>query len=145
MTVRATRVTAKSSKRDVGSGFMQSVIPLLKEYTAKLQDCVREADQLRDELIQCLDGNLNGNGARSHTEFRALRGQHIEQRLERIQSRVQRLTPPIEDLDRRVSQMIEHGQLDSELDRVDLKLRLNDLEDALLAAQSIDTHVPAPA
>jgi hypothetical protein len=124
---------------------MQSVIPLLKEYTAKLQDCVREADQLRDELIQCLDGNLNGNGASSHTEFRALRGQQIEQRLERIQSRVQRLTPPIEDLDRRVSQMIEHGQLDSELDRVELKLRLNDLEDALFAAQSIDTHAPPPA
>ena len=97
--------------RDVGTGFMQAAIPLLKEYTEKLNSGVREAGKLLDRAET------------SNSEI-------LKERLKAVADRLGQLAEAVDGLDRRVSQMIEHGRLDFEIDRVELELRLNELEAA---------------
>lgn len=101
------------SNRDFGSGFMAAVVPLLREYTDKL-------NRAADDDLRVHDPDPPSAAERERLWRDIKRGELI--RLH------ERITAPVDDLRRRVSQMIEHGALDSELDRVELKLRLTDLE-----------------
>ena len=116
--------------KDSGEQFVLAVIPLMKEYTQKLELIVQQADSLHESFLKAMPG----------TEHQMRR---VQRQLQGMSVRASRLSSPVIELNRRVSQMIEHGQLDSELDRVELKLRLAELENATDAALQIETHIPS--
>lgn len=124
--------------RDAGSGFMNSAVPLMQEYTKRLQDLVADADDVRQALVK-----LSSRDNRLDPQLAELEFQYLNSRTELIKERFQHLRPPVEDLDRHVSQMIEHGHLEANIDRVELKLRLTDLELALFAAERL-LNLPMP-
>ncbi|REJ80019.1 MAG: hypothetical protein DWQ34_09145 [Planctomycetota bacterium] len=135
--------TRTSTKKSVGNGFVEHATPLLREYTAKLEESVRNADELHDlYYLAELENGESERGSSASKRLQDERRRSIRERLARIQSRVKKLTPAINQLDRQVSQMIEHGELGSELERVELKLRLNELEDMLAAARKIKSSFP---
>ncbi len=126
-------MTARTSaKRGYGNDFMDAVIPLLKEYTSKLQECAVEVDKVRRWYEGKASERQNGTSR-----------EYLASWIDSIRFRVERLRGPVEELDRRVSQMIEHGELDSELDRLELQIRLAELEGVLRAAIVIaNTNLP---
>lgn len=124
--------TDLQNDKDVGDGFMAAAIPLLKEYSKKLND---EA-ALTYQLLEITRSPDPAQPSDHIDRFRSM----LRERAFIIQSRVQKLLPAVEELDRRVSQMIQHGSLESEMDRVELRLRLADLEAAMdEAVQASDT------
>jgi len=121
--------TKTSDNKDVGEQFVRAAVPLMKEYTEKLEKIVKEAESLQQAFTKTPPKG-------EHQTRRA------QEQLSRIEERASRLSSAVDELNRRVSQMIEQGQLDSELQRVELKLRLAELENAMNAAQWIDTTIP---
>lgn len=121
--------TSRSRNKDVGEQFVQAVVPLMKEYTQKLECIVQQAEQIHQDVLR---GEVDGSRFRKSAQ----------EQLGRIRNRATRLASSVQELIRRVSQMVEHGQLDSEVDRVELKLRLADLEIAIHAAKQISAQLP---
>jgi hypothetical protein len=96
--------------------FVDRVIPLLKEYTEKLNGIKMEANKLRRPTST---------------------GVSLDHRVwNDLQTKLQALTPPAKSLAQHVSQKLEHGALD-EVDRLELWLRLAEFEHALLAAEKV--------
>ncbi|MCH8829211.1 MAG: hypothetical protein IID45_06495 [Planctomycetes bacterium] len=122
--------TKTENNKDVGEQFVRAVVPLLKEYTEKLEQIVQQADSIHKSLSKT-----------SHWEEYQIR--RARRQLQGMKKRASRLSPPVNDLNRRVSQMIANGRLDSELDRLELKLRLAELENAMDAAKDIDINLPS--
>lgn len=122
--------TKTSGNKDAGGQFVRAVVPLMKEYTEKLERIVKRADSLQQEFSKTPP---KGDEKKRRAQDQLLR----------IHDQASRLASAVNELNRRVSQMIEHGQLDSELDRVELKLRLAELENATTAAQEIDLQLPS--
>ena len=97
------------SSRQTGDEFTLKVIPLLIDYTQKLN---RIVDQTMEHLAVF----------RSHPKDA---GQRAE--AERTISLLKTLLSPCHDLAQMVSQRIEHGKL-GEVERIELRLRLAELE-----------------
>jgi hypothetical protein len=121
--------TKTGGNKDVGEAFVRAAVPLMKEYTEKLEKFVQEAESLQQAFSK--------SPPKGEDDQR-----RAKERLSRIEDRASHLSFAVDELNRRVSQMIEQGQLDSELQRVELKLRLAELENAMNAARWIDTTVP---
>ena len=100
--------------------FVATALPLLQEYTAKLDALV---DQVQ-ELISRRTDELSER----QKEIQIQRGWILHHRIHRLASATA-------DLARRVSQFVEHGDLDDN-SRFELRLRLADLEAAREAALS---------
>jgi len=121
--------TKTDDNNDTGEQFVQAAIPLMKEYTEKLEKFVQQAESLQQAFSKSPP-----KGKHEH--------RRATERLSRIEEQASHLSFAVDELNRRVSQMIEQGQLDSEIQRVELKLRLADLENAMNAANRIDTTPP---
>lgn len=105
--------------------FAEGVIPLLKEYTQKLADITRAAREVWQEVVTSADGKI-------HNPIRSVR----QADLRRLDRQEHRLRPAVLELARRVSQMLEHANLDS-VHSVEMRLRLAELEHELEASRSM--------
>lgn len=104
--------------RERADPFVATALPLLREYTTKLDSLV---DQVQDLVSREADDISN-------------RQKEIQKRQGLIlMNRIDRLAKSTADLARRVSQFVEHGDLDDN-SRFELRLRLADLEAAREAA-----------
>jgi hypothetical protein len=93
--------------------FAAAVIPLLKEYTAKLEHFCEEKQDI-----------AKPRSPEDHRKILMLR------------ERFAKLASPLHHLAEHVSQQIEHGKLD-DLARLELKLRLAELEGAMQMTESL--------
>ncbi len=92
------------------------LIHLAKEYAQKLNDAKERAYALRTEL----------DGPKANIASKSLRGKDLWDFL-------RYLRPPAEQLARQASQLVEHGAI-SDAHRLELRLRLAELEHALFSA-----------
>jgi hypothetical protein len=110
---------------DSPTEFARRMIPLLKEYTEKLDHLLRRGQRL---CVSPKDGSEKGvrdrDRERRHAEWQFL------------QQAANRLARPMRDLARHVSQMVEHGSLD-DATRLELQLRLAEFEHALQSAPQL--------
>jgi hypothetical protein len=111
-----------------------NAVALLQEYTAKLDDFASQARALRTRAA--------GESAGASDE-RLAKGEDLDFLRSVLKDRVDRLSNQIQNLSRATSQIIEHGRFDAAIDRVELQVRLADLEGALIAAQDLVRH-PLP-
>lgn len=105
-------------KRNLSTGFAQAAIPLLKEYTTKLDVLTEKLQRLRQE------SKRGGHGGFLETSQLALRDTFLG------------MEPAMEDLARRVSQRIEHGVLD-DFARLELRLRLAEFESTMQSTRNL--------
>jgi TATA-binding protein-associated factor Taf7 len=89
-----------------------NLVELIKEYVDRLQALMERAEK--------------AHSAQRESKL-------AREELFLLQKHYRRLAPAIKDLSRYVSQLIEHGSVD-ELVRLELQLRLADLEHGLMAA-----------
>jgi hypothetical protein len=100
--------------------FAQTAIPLLKEYSKKLDDISEKAHALRETRSKSPDADHK----------------LMETDVKFLGLLFNRLKPPASNLARHVSQLVEHGNLD-DLTRLELILRLAEFESALLSAEGM--------
>ncbi|OWK45016.1 hypothetical protein FRUB_01347 [Fimbriiglobus ruber] len=99
--------------------FIERAVPLLKEYLNKVTGVQKQIRDLRNEYEQS-----NGvYGADTNAIYKA--------EFDSLQQYFNRLNPALDFFSQQVSGMIEQGQVDP-LTRVELQMRLAELESALL-------------
>jgi hypothetical protein len=105
----------ETALRKSGKSEKTKLVELIKEYIDRLYDLKERAEK----------SHTTKRESKVSAEELSLLGQHFR-----------KLQPPVRELVRYTSQMIEHGSAD-ELARLELRLRLADLEHALTAADRI--------
>lgn len=106
-----------------GEHLAEGLIPLLKEFTQKLGNIGKEAQELMMQLAT--RGGFFGHS----TDLVALR-----QRL--LRDSFKQLRPAATQLAQHVSQLVEHGGLE-DLTRLELRLRLAEYEATLRSAEEL--------
>ncbi|WP_143392898.1 hypothetical protein [Fimbriiglobus ruber] len=108
-----------STELDSPGMFIERAVPLLKEYLNKVTGVQKQIRDLRNEYEQS-----NGvYGADTNAIYKA--------EFDSLQQYFNRLNPALDFFSQQVSGMIEQGQVDP-LTRVELQMRLAELESALL-------------
>lgn len=100
----------------------ETLIPLLREYTESLNARIAEVQQTANRMHEF--------GSNEQYEFASAL-------LRAAMKRCSRMEDAVGNLARRASQLLEHGRFDREDDRVELELRLADLESTLIAASEM--------
>ena len=114
--------------------FATAVIPLLKEYTQKLDAMAQQAREIQGKHDKY-------DRDSSAQKSRGLRAEYVDQIMQGLQAqysvleqRYQRLLPAAHRLAQTVSQRIEHADLDDST-RLELALRLAEFESAITSTE----------
>jgi hypothetical protein len=113
--------TAIDSNTDLATG----LIPLLKEYSAKVAAVIAELRQISLRAIRT-DSRMDEGRAR----------QYRLSRIQQLREQFQRLRPAANDLIRRASQLVEYGNV-AEPVNIELRLRLAEFEGDVIAADKM--------
>lgn len=108
--------------------FAKTVAPLVREYCQKLDDSMRQMEGLRSLLQQAIElpANIPENRQRQHSNVALLR------ELMRAETgSVLSFCRTLKKTAQKISQRLEHSEM-PELVRLELELRLADLEQSLL-------------
>jgi hypothetical protein len=136
------RATVKTSP----TSFLDTVAPLMKEYTAKLRSASGKLRAFRDKVlleketrVEQFGDNPSDNKARQTWQEKAMDFQSVyQQRCKQLRN----LIPPTKKLAQHVSQMLSHGELD-DLEKIELTLRLAELENAISEMEQM-LNLPQP-